>query len=139
MAVKKMLKKALGVGMIAGTLCMATAGGVMADWSTEPFYFDLEFNTETPYQYSDEQYKHNDSSSYVKYSSGRYNFVACIVGYDGSIREDIRLPEKTIYPGEGVYLTNWIYENGIPYAKLKGETNFDDDYVVEGNWSCDTY
>ncbi len=132
--------KGLASGLvIAGMVGMLGATVVRADWSTSDFSFWFDAASGDAYCYSEPQSKDNDSSSYIYYRDGDEDVVMCIVGYDDGYVEDIELPQKTYSPGKSGYITNYIAENGLSQAALRGEATTDDTYSAKGDWSADTY
>ncbi len=132
--------KGLASGLvIAGMVGMLSATVVRADWSTDDFDFWFDAAAGDQYSYSKTQSKDNDSSSYIYYRDGDEDVVMCIVGYDDGYVEDIELPQKTYSPGESDTIINYIAENGLSQAALRGEATTDSTYTASGDWSADTY
>lgn len=136
---KKIIKGLASGLVIAGMVGMVSMTTVRADWSTEGFGFFFDAPSGDEYCYSDTQDKDNDSSSYIYYEHGNEDVVMCVVGYDDGYVENIELPQKTFSPGKSGTIINYIAENGLSYAALRGEATTDNVYSANGNWSADTY
>lgn len=77
----------------------------------------------------------------AQYWRGESNVRMCVVGYDDAagIIENIELQEVEFAPGERKQITNWIIENGLGQACLRGEAMDDSTIYAEGWWSPDLY
>lgn len=136
---KNKIKKAITSIVSAITLSSIMLVPAFADWSTSNFSFSFDGSSGDIYSYSAPQSKDNTSSSYVYYETGNASIEMCIVGYDGGFVENITLPKKLFRPGQSGTITNWVYENGLDSACLRGEATIDSIYYGSGNWSADTY
>ena len=119
-------------------MCSLYVTAALADWSTSGFSFSFDGMYGDVYSYSSPQSKDNTSSLYIYYESGDADIDMCIVGYDGGVVESIELPQKTFWPGRSDTITNWVKENGLNSACLRGEATVDYWYSGNGNWSADT-
>lgn len=132
--------KGLASGLvIAGMAGMLSTTVVRADWSTRDYNFWFDVSSGDAYCYSEPQSKDNDSSSYIYYRAGGADVIMSIVGYDDGYVEDIELPQKTFSPGQSGYISNYIAENNLSQAALRGKATTDDTYSVNGDWSADIY
>ncbi|MDD3239666.1 MAG: hypothetical protein PHW47_06195 [Lachnospira sp.] len=136
---KSKTKKIITMIFAVSALCSLMIIPALADWSTSGFSFSFDGMSGDVYSYSSPQSKDNASSSYIYYESGNADIEMCIVGYNGGIVEDITLPKKTFWPGRSDSITNWVNENGLDRACLRGEATIDSWYSGSGNWSADTY
>ena len=84
--------------------------------------------------------KDNTSASIVHYQYGEGRVRMAIVGYDDNegIIEDIDMEQVTFYPGDRMEVNNWILENGLGQACLRGEAMDDNTIYADGWWSPDS-
>ncbi len=104
------------------------------------FYFDAVAGD--VYDYGAMQPKTDASSARVIYDSsdGNRSFTATIIGATlyGEYRENIQLYSRSIEPSDVAYrIYNWVYENDLPYAILRGESDYDTIYTSSGRWYAD--
>ncbi len=130
--------------LVLATLVLSLTGQVVkaATASSRNYEFYFDYTTGDPYDYSGDQPKNNTSYSLVNYKSGyQYSYTAAIVGLDNSgLREDITLDMVRIYPGTSNNVVhNWVRENGLSDAVLRGESDYDIIYESQGTWNADAY
>lgn len=129
--------------LIAAVAITGTTGIVKATArEASPFNYRFYFNGgEYQYDYSAPASKDNSSDSVAQYWRGESNVRMCVVGYDDAagIIENIELQEVEFAPGERKQITNWIIENGLGQACLRGEPMDDSTIYAEGWWSPDLY
>lgn len=66
-------------------------------------------------------------------------YAVSMAGYDGGIREGIKMPITTVEPyADNVKVVNYVYENGYRQAVLRGESTYDGYYSVRGMWTADS-
>ncbi len=139
---KPMLKRMAGSVLLAGMAVMSMAGAAQAATSeVGPNNFRFFFNGgETAYVYSDPAFKENNSECIVSYVSGEGLVRMSIVGYDDNlgIIENIRKEEILFNPGEQKNIRNWVIENELRKACLKGEAMDDTCIYAIGWWSADS-
>lgn len=138
MKFKDVLKKLSGFAMIGLTALFVSITPVKADIDLSNFKFSFDGVSGDIYSYSAPEWKDNDSSAFINYTHGNQPITMSIVGYSSHIVENIRVQEKTYNPGDYSEIYNWVYENGLPKAVLKGEAAVDSIYEGSGLWSPDT-
>ncbi|MBE5964899.1 MAG: hypothetical protein E7252_08260 [Lachnospira sp.] len=142
----KRLKKIMSA-LVLATLVLSLTGQVVkaATSAIDDYYFYFDGAAGDIYDYSEGmQPKTNASYSYVTYPSygGEKSFTAAVIGATlyGQYRENITLDSVRINPGEEeVIVHNWVYENDLPFAVLRGEADYDEIYTTEGTWEADAY
>lgn len=137
---KGTLKKALSAGMLGLVLFGMGRTVVKADIDLDPFNFSFWGEYEQDVQYSNWQWKDDDSSSYIYYIRGEAPIYMSIIAYDDNLGyiEDIRTQVKRYEPGMNGEIYNWVNENGYSKAVLKGESSPDYNYYGSGVWAADT-
>lgn len=132
---------------IAGSLLIAAVAitgttGIVKATAREmgPNNFHFYFNGDQ-FDYSSPVSKDNTSASIVHYQYGEGRVRMAIVGYDDNegIIEDIDMEQVTFYPGDRMEVNNWILENGLGQACLRGEAMDDNTIYADGWWSPDLY
>ena len=88
--------------------------------------------------------KQDTSCGYIKgvYSSNDYSFNATLVGSDGNdshnYYEDFDLIDYDVFPGDEIWMYNYVKENGYDGAAIKCESNTGAEYSVGFLWSPDS-
>ena len=88
--------------------------------------------------------KVSDVVGYIKgkSASNGYSFNATLVGSDGNhshnYYEDFDLIDYDVFPGNEIWMYNYVKENGYNGAAMKCESNTGTEYSVEFLWSPDS-
>ncbi|MBR6697844.1 MAG: hypothetical protein IKL73_06195 [Lachnospiraceae bacterium] len=131
--------------LVLAALVLSLTGQVVKATSRTINDRDYEFYFNAPwgyvYDYSEMQSKYNANSAWVACDdyNDAYAYRAVVIGADsyGTYREDIRLYSVQVYPGDtNVRIYNWVYENDLPFAILRGEADSDAMYWREGTWEA---
>lgn len=138
---KKKYKKIITAAVSAAFIGSMSVMSVMAtNWTAYYNWLVLDFSTGNPYAYTEAERKDNDSSAYVY--SGEESEGSCTVSVYGSngssIDTSVSSQHKSISPGEGTYLWNYVNESGYDYAGICAESEYDYPYSVLFGWQTDT-
>ena len=145
MDLKKLTGKLMTV-VAAGAMVMSIGGGVVWANNCKDEYAHMSFD-ESAGEYLDYtrgRDKQDTSCGYIKgvYSSNDYSFNATLVGSDGNdshnYYEEFDLIDYDVFPGDEIWMYNYVKENGYDGAAIKCESNTGAEYSVGFLWSPDS-
>ena len=145
MGLKKLMEKLTTV-VAAGAMVMSIGGGVVWANNCTDEYAKMSFDEAAgDYQdYTRGRDKEDTSCGYIlgKTSSNGYSFNATLVGSDGNYShnyyEDFDLIDYDVFPGDEIWMYNYVKENGYNGAAVKCESNTGTEYSVDFLWSPDS-
>ena len=142
MDLKKLTGKLTTI-VAAGAMVMSIGGGVVWANNCKDEYAHMSFDESAGeyLDYTSSRLKEDTSCGYIKgiESSNGYSFNATLVGVDETgYCEDFELIDYDVFPGDEIWMYNYVKENGYNYAAVKCESNTGDDYSVGFLWSPDS-
>ncbi|MGN0327609.1 MAG: hypothetical protein ACI4D4_01380 [Lachnospira sp.] len=141
---KKNIAKKIVTSLFVATLFLSMGVVCYANNYYDTFFdFHLDFQRDKVYDYTELRNKEDDTSSYIYYVWGDYEFTASVVaGDDGEYLDDdaIRRVDRVIVPGYAYYLINYVKEDGDhAQAAIRAETDYYyTEYDAQGYWSPDS-
>ena len=145
MGLKKLMGRLTTV-VAAGAMVMSIGGGIVWAKNCKDDYVEMSFD-ESAGEYLDYtrgRDKEYTSCGYImgKTSTNGYSFNATLVGSDGedsrNYYEDFDLIDYDVFPGNEIWMYNYVKENGYDGAAMKCESNTGAEYSVGFLWSPDS-
>ena len=145
MGLKKLMEKLTTV-VAAGAMVMSIGGGVVWANNCKDAYARMAFDEAAGdyLDYTEGRDKEDTSCGYIKgkTSSNGYSFNATLVGSDGehshNYYENFDLIDYDVFPGDEIWMYNYVKENGYDGAAMKCESNTGAEYSVDFLWSPDS-
>ena len=145
MDLKKLTGKLTTI-VAAGAMVMSIGGGVVWANNCTDEYAKMSFDEAAGdyLDYTRGRDKEDTSCGYIlgKTSSNGYSFNATLVGSDGNdsynYYEDFDLIDYDVFPGDEIWMYNYVKENGYNGAAVKCESNTGTEYSVDFLWSPDS-
>ncbi len=144
MDLKKLTGKLMTI-VAAGAMVMSIGGGVVWANNCKDEYAHMSFDESAGeyLDYTSSRLKEDTSCGYIQ----RYRIIERIIllmqhllGWmkRDIVIEDFDLIDYDVFPGDEIWMYNYVKENGYNYAAVKCESNTGDDYSVGFLWSPDS-
>ena len=139
MDLKKLTGKLTTI-VAAGAMVMSIGGGVVWANNCTDHYARMSFDEVSGnyLNYTEGRDKEDTSCGYIKgkSASNGYSFNATLVGSDGNhshnYYEDFDLIDYDVFPGNEIWMYNYVKENGDNGAARKWESDCVTEYSVGG-------